>query len=472
MTPLSPTCPTPSTSDLNELLLLKPDEIILRLNRFAANKYTYLTPNGGRPSTSDPCLTVRCDHYGSPSLTSYWKSHCEHAITFKPKKRSQKVGDGPWIIAGEVKGHNHGPKGKKGDYPADRTKKIDEVKAEKKIGGIMSETDSEDENGSWDGNGFWKVPPKRISDTQSPPTKDSGSSTSKLHEKEDKKKQDEVNEDSRGQFKYWDRSPQQTSDTQSGKDPTEISRDQAEPSTSSPAGRDPLSSLSSSSGSSPSVEPISPPIPSSSTFKSTVPASSSQGRVSASPNSTAKTATGVSQSLMKFISTPTYQADLQVNYDDLFIAHEKAKLDIKTLEKANQVLTEEDTNHKRKIKELEEKLDLNQTTKHVNHKQCKDTEAKLRNSLTEANTKMQDLSQALKARDELDKLKDEEEKMKLRRENESREREREENKRKAAEEKRKQEDKKRKIQLDNEERKLGEKRRRLMESVEKGRSHC
>ncbi|WWD02524.1 hypothetical protein V865_000564 [Kwoniella europaea PYCC6329] len=434
---MTPPCALPSTTLLTSLLTLKSDEILLRLNLFANNKFTYVMPNGGRPSTKDPTLTVRCDHYGSPSLKSYWKSHCEHDITFKPKSRFTEVGDGPWMYVGEMKGHNHGPRGKRSDYPS---------------------------------------------------TKECNAASGTIKDRDSNKKKEEAHyigkmKNYRGEalwnnMKYWDR----TAKERSSKVNTTITSKKTMSSNSSYGPNEPLNSLPSSGGSSPSVTPISPPSTSKSAAQSS--SASSSPILANDPSDSGSTTTTSSEisRLLTYGKDTSSDQDLQVKYDTLYTDHENAKQHVRKLKKDNQLLIDENQTNKKRIKELEDRLkeikalsksSTGQTTSTVlNHKKCKEVENKLQTLLDKANDKIEDLRKALKARDELDKLKEEEETIKCNREKEEREREMEEDRRKQEDVKRKEDDRKRKLKIDNEEKKLRKKRRKLLDDIRKGREQC
>ncbi|WVQ68122.1 uncharacterized protein L199_006328 [Kwoniella botswanensis] len=427
---MTSSCPLPSTDMLTTLLKFKSDEIQLRLNRFASPNYTYVTGVGDKPNKSHPSLTLRCDHYGPPTSTSYWKSHCEHSITFDPKTKSSDIGDGPWKVVGEMKGHNHGPKGKKSDYP--------NIKGRDPASGTIKDRDS------------------------------------------NKKKEDAHHlgkmKNCRGEavwnnMKYWDRPSKQGS----SKENITTASDKTKSFNSSHPPNDPLNSLPSSSGSSPSVTPISPPSTSKSAAQSNSTASSPILANHPSDSGSTTTTNSEISRLLTYGKHTSSDQDLQVKYDTLYTDHENAKQHVRKLKKDNQLLIDENEANQKRIKELGDRLkeimalsksSTGRTTSTVlNHNKCKEVESQLQTLLDKANDKIEDLRKALKARDELDKLKEEEETIRSDREKEKRKREMEEDRRK-------QEDVKRKLMIDNEEMKLREKKRRLLEDIQKGREQC
>ncbi|WWC90771.1 uncharacterized protein L201_005708 [Kwoniella dendrophila CBS 6074] len=119
-------CPIPSEKFLSTLLNLDVEGIKKKLNEFSSHNYNYTVTNSGRPTKKDPSLTIQCDFYGGKTSTSFWKSHCEHKLVFKPKNRNQDLDKGPWELdwkqmspreanrkVGEMIKHNHEPGKKK-----------------------------------------------------------------------------------------------------------------------------------------------------------------------------------------------------------------------------------------------------------------------------------------------------------------------------------------------------------------------
>ncbi|WWC93721.1 hypothetical protein V866_000557 [Kwoniella sp. B9012] len=430
---MTSSCPLPSTTLLTSLLTLKPDEIQLRLNRFASPNYTYVTGVGDRPTKNYPSLTLRCDHYGPPTANSYWKSHCGHSITFHSKTLFPEVGEGPWMVVGEMKEHNHGSKGKKSDYPKINSRSYI-AKTEKTEESLKNKQDVE---------GGSKVM---------------------------NRKGDEV---FRNNMKYWDK---KTKEGSSKVNTTTIS-EKIKSSNPFHTPKDPLNSLLSSGGSSPSVTPISPP----STSKSAAQGNSTASSPIIDSGSTTTTDSDISRLLTYGKDTSTDQ-NLQIKYDALYTDHESAKQQVQKLKKDNQLLIDENETNKKRIEELSDRLkdmknqsksSISQITSTTSdHKKCKEVENKLRNLLDKSNDKLEDLRKALEARDELDKLTEEEAQIKSNRERERKEREMEEDRRKQEDIKRKEDERKRKLKIDNEEKKLREKRRKLLDDIQKGRAQC
>ncbi|WWC90752.1 uncharacterized protein L201_005689 [Kwoniella dendrophila CBS 6074] len=94
-------CAFPDLQELHSTLSKSYQEILKKLNELVHLKgYQYVIAPGGRPTKANPDFVVRCDHYGSASDASWFKSDCQHQLVFKHKYKCSKkrITLGPWRL--------------------------------------------------------------------------------------------------------------------------------------------------------------------------------------------------------------------------------------------------------------------------------------------------------------------------------------------------------------------------------------